>query len=929
MLDSQKIPALTGRGYEKPVIFLLLAISASAQDAGTTLADRLESATLEERAHILEQEGPTETLRAAYRSLGNRSLAYSPQGEFDKTIWANQVLLDVADTLKDPGRKASPYQAIAQAVMAQGKYTEALEIFRTGLPFAVLSGNKRTEGIFHGLIGSILRTLGEMEESKREEEQALELFQQANDQPAISRTLINLGNTAKSMGQAQVAVAYYSDALRQAQAVKSEGLEQMALLAMAELYTSQYDYTVSLSYLERIKPSTGDALAVKRQAAILDATIGNLYFRLGRAEAREVLERARAENRDVKDFQEEAWVVERLAEMDEALKPQEALQRYRDAEEIYGRVGNIVQESSALEFQARLYTRLNQPERAAEAAARALEKARKAGVPKMIGGALDELGRAYRTLGRKSEAEEAFRESIEWTEGSRMEIIGGQASGASFLTERDSPYTALTDLKAKKGDVLGAIQLAEQVRARRLLDAIAAGKVDPQQWLTADEKQREQALAHAAARRNAELSQPHPSKEAESEAKTAFEKAARDLESYRMDLYVAHAHLRARRGQAEAMTGAMIQSLVPDTKALLIEYVFWENGAWIFTVARGSEGWPVVKATRLETTQEVLRLRVEEFRKSLSTRDLTYKTLARSLYRDLLGPIEGELKGRSILGILPDGPLWNLPFQALTAGDGKYLIEQAALYYAPSLGTLYEATREKGKSGGALNELAQNGCDAIVPQLQGGARRTLCALKPLLAMGAGASDLPHAAEEVRELAALYGPSAVALSGTQATEERWKQDADGYRVLHLATHGILNSSNPLFSYLQLAKTDGEDGMLEAREILDLNLRAEVVVLSACETGRGELISGEGVFGMSWAVLTAGTRTVVVSQWKVDSASTTQLMVAFHRTIAPEAVRPGPIRSKAEALRRAAMELIRTPGYQHPFYWAGFEMLGDGY
>ena len=119
------------------------------------------------------------------------------------------------------------------------------------------------------------------------------------------------------------------------------------------------------------------------------------------------------------------------------------------------------------------------------------------------------------------------------------------------------------------------------------------------------------------------------------------------------------------------------------------------------------------------------------------------------------------------------------------------------------------------------------------------------------------------------------------------------------------------------------------MLEAREILDLNLRAEVVVLSACETGRGELIGGEGVFGMSWAVLTAGTRTVVVSQWKVDSASTTQLMVAFHRTIAPEAARPGPIRGKAEALRRAAIELIHTPGYQHPFYWAGFEMLGDGY
>jgi CHAT domain-containing protein len=136
---------------------------------------------------------------------------------------------------------------------------------------------------------------------------------------------------------------------------------------------------------------------------------------------------------------------------------------------------------------------------------------------------------------------------------------------------------------------------------------------------------------------------------------------------------------------------------------------------------------------------------------------------------------------------------------------------------------------------------------------------------------------------------------------------------------------------LFSYLQLAKdsSGAEDGMLEAREILDLNLKADLAVLSACETGRGEFVSGEGVLGMSWAVLTAGTPTVVVSQWKVDSASTSQLMVAFHRTIAPAAARPGPIAGKAEALRKAQMELIRIPKYQHPFYWAGFEMLGDGY
>jgi tetratricopeptide (TPR) repeat protein len=178
----------------------------------------------------------------------------------------------------------------------------------------------------------------------------------------------------------------------------------------------------------------------------------------------------------VKDFLEEAWIVERLAELDEPTKPQEALQRYRDAAEIYGRVGDVTQESSSLAFMARLYSRLKEPALAAEAAGKSLELARKAGSPKFIGGALDELGKAYRDMGRKKEAEDAFRESIQWTEGQRLEILGGEANGASFLTDgRASPYSSLMDLRAEQGDVLEAVQLSEQVRGRRLLDAMAQG----------------------------------------------------------------------------------------------------------------------------------------------------------------------------------------------------------------------------------------------------------------------------------------------------------------------------------------------------------------------------------------------------------------------------------------------------------------------
>ena len=150
---------------------------------------------------------------------------------------------------------------------------------------------------------------------------------------------------------------------------------------------------------------------------------------------------------------------------------------------------------------------MNQPKEAAAAAEQSVEVARKVGSPLILAGALVEAGRAYRDLGRKADAELALRESVKWMELQRSEMSGGQASGASFLDGRESQYSSLMDLRAAAGDALAAIQISEQVRARWLLDAMAQGKVDPQQPLTAQEKERERALAHEAARWNAQLSQ--------------------------------------------------------------------------------------------------------------------------------------------------------------------------------------------------------------------------------------------------------------------------------------------------------------------------------------------------------------------------------------------------------------------------------------
>jgi CHAT domain-containing protein len=195
----------------------------------------------------------------------------------------------------------------------------------------------------------------------------------------------------------------------------------------------------------------------------------------------------------------------------------------------------------------------------------------------------------------------------------------------------------------------------------------------------------------------------------------------------------------------------------------------------------------------------------------------------------------------------------------------------------------------------------------------------------------GFGPLPEAEKEVKTLARLYGAgNSHAFIGAEAREAVVKTEGPKYEVLHFATHGLLDNRNPMFSYLVLAQTAGdpnEDGLLEAREIVNLDLHAKLAVLSACQTARGWVGAGEGVIGMSWALFVAGVPTTVASQWKVDSASTTSLMIDFHRRLTMK--RANSREAKAEALRQAALELLRSERYRHPFYWAGFVMVGDGW
>jgi CHAT domain-containing protein len=191
-------------------------------------------------------------------------------------------------------------------------------------------------------------------------------------------------------------------------------------------------------------------------------------------------------------------------------------------------------------------------------------------------------------------------------------------------------------------------------------------------------------------------------------------------------------------------------------------------------------------------------------------------------------------------------------------------------------------------------------------------------------MGEIWQPLPEAEKQVAELKQLYrSPASVTLTGPDARERTFKSRAGDFDIIHLATHGVLNDHAPLYSYLLMSQENlapGEDGLLEAWELMQMKLHARLAVLSACETARGKVSEGEGVIGLAWALLAAGCTSAVVSQWKVDSASNTDLMVEFHRRY-----RSG--EDTGGALRAASLALAKNPRYRHPFYWAPFVAIGE--
>ena len=886
---------------------------------------------------------------------------YVQRGDYNEALRISHLAVRVAEKTGDRMQLAVAMCDLGAIYARRVPPKDALSYLQKSLAIFEEAGDKKEQARALAAMGDAYENARQRQLAVQHYEKSLALSQELGDKRLTARIFNGLGQTHTYLGDHETGMSFFMKARALSEELNDKEMLSTVLNSIASNQIDKGSYAEALDYLHKSIKITEELgpNADRRALAGKLQNVGILYRRQGDLDqALTYARRTLAIFEEVDDkfgvanLQNNIGVIAKLqGHYDEALEWfQKALQGYEalkatpgiarsfnnigDMYRLQGRYDKAfeslqkaiqIREQSgdrgglvlSLNYLGRLYEDQKQYAEMLDAGRRAAKLADNR-EDQWI--AQDRIGRALLAMGQPAEARENFLAAIATIEAMRRDVAGGEQQQQSFLERRLSPWLGMIDVLVAQGNYAEALTFAEQSKARVLLDVLQTGRSNLRKSWSTEEQQAEAQLRKHLVLLNSqytnEVRRDKPDATRVAELKTQVEKARLEYEDFENRLHVAHPKLKAQRGEAPILKAEELASLLPDASSALLEYVVGDEKTYLFVVTKGSKEADV-RVYTLRIKRDDLAKQTEAFRRQLASRDLGFRASAAKLYELLLKPAAAQLSGRTNLIIAPDSTLWDLPFQTLVNSANRFVIEDAAIAYAPSFTVLREMTRRR-----KIESAHANPADLLA---LGNPVLGTETLKRALTLRDGKLEpLPEAEQEVKALGRLYGVSrSKVYVGADAREDRVKSEASRAKILHFATHGILNNASPMYSHLALAEGGpGEDGLLEAWELMQLDLHADLAVLSACETARGRVGAGEGMIGFSWAMFIAGVPSIVVSQWKVESAGTRDLMVNFHRGLL------SPKSTKTEALRQAALKLLKNPETSHPFYWGGFVLVGDG-
>jgi CHAT domain-containing protein/tetratricopeptide (TPR) repeat protein len=800
---------------------------------------------------------------SALNSLGG---VYDQMGDPDAALDHYGKALALWEKLGNRAEEARTLKNIGPVHRALGEWQEALRVYNQAREILAESSDPIQEATLRNIVGYTYYSLGDPERALPFLQEALKLRQKNNERRGEIQTLNSLGSTWRELGDLKKAQACHQQALE-----KSVALNDSRQVALSQLGLGQVDF-------ER-----GDSAAALRD-----------------------------------------------------LDP--ALVHFREA-------GLRGREAQALQVRGRALALAGRPREASSLLQEVLERQRTLRDRAGEAETLDALAKVERSLGLLDEARGHAGQAIARVEELRTGFVTPDLR-ASFLATRRRAYELAIDLRMDQharepggGHDRAAFELSEQARARTLLDVLQPGS---------DSRGGSAAPAELLAKRQSlrrRLSAKASQQVTQSGVKS--EVLAGDMESLLTELDGVEAEIRQHDPRYAAFSeppsigpGEIAGLLDPGT--LLLEYSLGEERSFLWAVSPAG----------LRSFELPPRKKIEDLARRVFAKLSTVEVGAardkddEALSRILLEPVWKETAGVKRLVVVPDGALHALPFSALPAPQPgqawgtpgrKPLLEHCEVVYLPSATTLTLQRRRLERRPPAPKWAAVFADPVFAsddPRLAGRSKavRTASARDPqrggdAIRLLPSFERLPSSRREAEAITVLAPAGQVwkAFDLEANRDALLSGELHTYRVVHFATHGIADTRNPELSGLVLSLVDAagkpREGFLGLSDIYDLDLAADLVVLSGCRTALGKEVRGEGLMGLTRGFLYAGVPRVVGSLWPVQDRTTAELMSFFYKAMWQRGLPP------AAALREAQRSLRRDPRYHAPHSWAGFVLQGD--
>jgi tetratricopeptide (TPR) repeat protein len=881
-------------------------------------------------------------------ALSNIGNVYSSLGQYQKALTYHQESLTISRKIGDIKGEGMALSNIGNEYSDLGQYQKALSYYQKSLTTSKKIGDVRGEGAVLGNIGLVYDDLGQYQKALLYYQEALVIQRKIGDVNGEGDILNNIGTVYHNLGQYQKALLYYQEALviqRKIGDIKGEG---DILNNMGGVYSSLGQYQKALSYHQKslaIKRKIGDvkgegnslnnisnfytnlgqyqkalshyqkALAIYRKIGDVKgegAVLGNIcvvYYGLGQYQkALSYLQESLTISRKIGDVKGEGEALGNIGLVYNNLgQYQKALSHYQKALAIKRKIGDVKGEGNSLRHTGLTYHNLGQYQKALLYYQEALAIHRKIGDVKGEGGDLNNIGYTTLCAGKPVEAETHLESAIVAWESIRSQAKTGR-DRAGFQSTLPNVYGSLAAARLAQGDQPGAFDAVERGRAKSFLDLLGSRVPGTRRSQKKTEQIEGIEMQLSGLReKHVKLASVPAGKKTRSARKVVNQQIS-DLDKQRLELID---QLRRTDPELGALTVVEppnlkeIQSLLPNGTAL-VEYFHpgklsvagkEQNQLWIFVVhARG------LHFKTVDVSKADLEIALEKYAKLVADGSSDPKAVVSAgakLHKLLLKPIEpvSQLTNANTLVIVPWGPMFKIPFAALSPKGGKPLGTKKNVVMAPSAGVYRYLVKKRAS--GRKNILAiGNPKTSMVP-------------------------LPGAEKEAREIAGLFGKSKVYTRGkaTEALIKKTYAELGQPDVVHLACHGIFNEKAPQLSHLALTPDQKNDGKLEMHELFDLDWRGvSLVTMSACSSGKGKLGAGDDLVGLTRGFMFAGAPSILCSLWDVDDEATRTLMVDFYKNYLSGM-------SKPEALRKAQVTIQKSKKWSHPYYWGAFVLFGD--